>query len=400
MIAFIEKKDPSLCCGCGACVSICTHNALSFHINDEGYKEPVLNEKACVNCNLCDKVCPIMNADKVQKAPQLVYAAINKKQEILKSSSSGGVFSVIAEYVLENEGVVYGAAFDKSMTLKHIRITQPVELNKLRGSKYLQSDTEGIFKMAKEDLRNGKMVYFTGVPCQVAGLKLFLRKDYNNLFTTDIVCHGVPSQKIFDVFINHFREKRNVEITNYKFRDKRVNGWSCSSSSSCKKNGSDRIFEVYFDKTLNAYMNAFLSGSIDRESCYKCPFAKNERVGDITLADYWGVKKFHPEINCKLGVSLTIVNTDSGKEMFCKLKDYFSLVQSQLEWAASENPNLVHPTPRPKDRSNVFEYAFENPDEFIKRYTDKQHIRKSIKFALKRFVKSNPWLYRLLVKFK
>lgn len=167
-----------------------------------------------------------------------------------------------------------------------------------------------------------------------------------------------------------------------------------------KKNGSDRIFEVYFDKTLNAYMNAFLSGSIDRESCYKCPFAKNERVGDITLADYWGVKKFHPEINCKLGVSLTIVNTDSGKEMFCKLKDHFSLVQSQLEWAASENPNLVHPTPRPKDRSNVFEYAFENPDEFIKRYTDKQHIRKSIKFALKRFVKSNPWLYRLLVKFK
>ena len=400
MIAFISEKDPSLCCGCGACISVCAHAALAFRINDEGYKEPVLDENACVNCGLCDKVCPMMNANKVQCSPKQVYAAINKNVETLKQSSSGGAFTVIAERILGNGGVVYGAAFENDMTLKHIRIKSSGELKKLRGSKYLQSDTEGIFKQVKEDLRNGRQVYFTGVPCQVAGLKLFLRKDYDNLFTTDIVCHGVPSQKMFNVFMDHFRKERDVEIVDYRFRDKRVNGWSCSSSSSCKKNGTGKIFEVYFDKTLNAYMNAFLSGSIDRESCYKCPFAKNERVGDITLADYWGVKRFHSEINCRQGVSLVLINTDKGFEMFNRLQGRFELIESKLEWAASENPNLSHPMPRPKGRGEAFKKAFTNPEVYIKQNSDEQHFRKAVKFTLKRFVKSTPWLYKILVKLK
>ena len=167
-----------------------------------------------------------------------------------------------------------------------------------------------------------------------------------------------------------------------------------------KKNGTGKIFEVYFDKTLNAYMNAFLSGSIDRESCYKCPFAKNERVGDITLADYWGVKRFHSEINCRQGVSLVLINTDKGFEMFNRLQGRFELIESKLEWAASENPNLSHPTPRPKGRGEAFKKAFTNPEVYIKQNSDEQHFRKAVKFTLKRFVKSTPWLYKILVKLK
>lgn len=401
MIDFILKKDSSLCCGCGACVSVCAHKALTFHINEEGYKEPVLDESACVGCGLCDSVCPMMNAGKTLNKPKHVYAAINNNVETLKVSSSGGAFSVIAEHVLMNNGVVYGAAFDGTMTLKHVRITDSEKLGLLRGSKYIQSDTEGVFRRVKEDLRNGTLVYFVGVPCQVAGLKLFLRKEYDNLLTTDIVCHGVPSQKMFNVFIDAFRKRRGVEVVGYKFRDKRVNGWSCSSSSSsCKKVGSDKVFDIYFDKTLNAYMNAFLSGSIDRESCYKCPFATKDRVGDITLADYWGVKKYHRDLNCRNGVSLVLVNTDKGRDLFGEIQDDFNLTPSRLEWAAAENPNLSHPTSRPKGRDEAFKLAFSNSEEYIERYSDKRHFMKLMKFTLKRHVKSTPWLYELLLKLK
>lgn len=398
MIAFIEKQDHSLCCGCGACISACTHNALSFNINKEGFKEPVLDKSLCVDCGICSMVCPMMNANKTVNNPTDVYAAINKDRDTLESSSSGGVFSAVAEYVLNNGGIVYGAAFDSNLNLRHIRITKSEELFRLRGSKYLQSDMDGVISNVREDLKNGKFVYFVGVPCQVAGLKLFLHKDYVNLLTTDIVCHGVPSQKMFNVFTDKFQDKRNVKIIDYKFRDKRVNGWSCSSSSSCKKN--DKILNIYFDKILNAYMKAFLSGSINRESCYCCPYATSVRAGDITLADYWGVKKFHQNINARQGVSLLLVNTKKGNEVVRKIRNKIDLIPSKLEWAVSENPNLSHPTLRPQIRDFVYASTLSNPEKYIALFFDKNHTIKLIKFTLKRHVKSTPWLYNFLLKFK
>lgn len=398
MLAFINERDSSRCCGCGACVSICAHKALRLVENAEGYKEPTLDAALCIDCGLCEKVCPMTNAARVLHIPRQVYAAINKDTATVRASSSGGVFSVIAEHTLREGGAVYGAAFGDGMTVRHIRISRTEDLARLRGSKYVQSDTEGVFRQVKDDLRRDLPVYFTGVPCQVAALKLYLRKDYPNLTTTDIVCHGVPSQRMFNLFLDCFQKRRNAVVVGYKFRDKRVNGWSCSSSCSCRNAKSDKAFEILYDKTLNSYMNAFLSGAIDRKSCYVCPFARHERTGDLTLADYWGVRRHHPEMDMHNGVSLLLVNTDRGGAVLNSLADKLHLTPSRLELAAQENPNLSHPTPMYAGRGTVYSEAFAAPETFVARWAERNYPANRLKFEAKRLVKSTPWLYSLLKK--
>lgn len=398
----IDKIGYKLCCGCTSCKEICPKDALQMVYNNEGFRYPELNKDNCINCGLCDKVCPILNANTLKyQQSQQVYAAVNKDDDILKESSSGGIFSSIASYILNNGGYVCGAAFDDNLYLHHILINSKEELYRLRGSKYLASENEGIYAKIRNLLNDGKLVYYTGTGCQVAGLRAFLRKEYENLITSDLVCHGTPSQKMFRAFVTEIEKRHKVKLYKYAFRDKNVNGWSCCSSSSSSMDlATGRNVYIDFDRIQNAYFTAFITGCMNREGCYECPFTETHRCGDITLADYWGVKKFHKEIKAFKGVSAIIVNTDKGRDMLNKISDNIELTPSKMEWVALVNANLVKKTSRPERRNTIY-YELDNDSyKMIKSFFSKSHYFKYCKFIIKKHIRKNEWLFGLLYNFK
>ena len=344
------------CVGCGACAEICSRRAIKLSSNIEGFLYPIVNEELCILCGFCKKVCPALHSDNIKQTEKgEAYAVINRNLEVLKQSSSGGVFSAIAEYIFQQGGVVYGAAFDSNLILAHKKIDNIQALQELRGSKYLQSNIQKSFKEIKSILQDNKWVYFVGTSCQVAALKLFLRKEYDKLLTSDLVCHGVPSQKIFHLFVNEFERKNECKILQYNFRDKKVNGWSCSSSSAyVKENKTGKHKYVGFDKILNSYFSAFISGAINRECCYKCMYTTEERVSDITLADFWGVEEYHKNLNISDGVSFISVNTDKGRYVFDRIKDSLTIENSQYEYAEKINKCLYQSTRRPQLRDTIY----------------------------------------------
>lgn len=392
---YLEGKNVVDCCGCRSCEQACPVEAISMQFDAEGFLYPDVDLDMCIDCGVCAKVCGIDNANKAKHPQGNFFAAFNNNVQTRKISSSGGVFSAIAEYVLDRGGVVYGAAFTEDLQLEYTRVENKEGLDRLRGSKYIQADTENSFSQVKRDLEVGRLVYFVGTGCQIAGLKLYLRKDYNNLLTSDLVCHGTPSIKLFHLFTDKIETDREIKLKDYKFRDKTVNGWSCSSSSSYK-NRFGREKTILYDKTMNAYMNAFLSGAIAREVCYECPFVGGERTGDVTLADYWSIRKHHPEIDYQHGVSCISVNTESGNKLIKALKANISTRESRYEWAVDENYNLKGKTIRPKERDAIYKNAFSNPERFINQYTKKNDAMLRIKFELKRLVRRNERLYFLL----
>ena len=398
----IDKIGNKLCCGCSSCKEICPKDALQMVCNNEGFRYPELNKDKCIDCGLCDKVCPILNATSFKHLEkQQVYAAVNKDDNVLKESSSGGIFSVIASYILLNGGYVCGAAFEDDLYLHHILINSKEELYRLRGSKYIASENEGIYTEIKNLLNDGIMVYYTGTGCQVAGLRAFLRKEYVNLITSDLVCHGTPSQKMFRAFVTEIEKKYNVKLYNYAFRDKKVNGWSCnSSSSSSRELATGRNVYMDFERIQNAYFTAFISGSINREGCYECPFADPHRCGDITLADYWGVEQFHKEIKAFKGVSAIVVNTDKGRDLLKKISDNVDLTPSKMEWVTVVNANLVKKTPRPERRNTIYKELDNDSNKMIISFISKSHYINYLKFILKKYVRKNEWLFTLLYNLK
>ena len=366
MIKYIKSQNLADCCGCRGCEQICAHKALTMQENEEGFLYPVLNKEACVDCGLCEKVCPLMHGKDLPYEEGLPIAAQNLNPQDLFTSSSGGAFVAIAKEILSDEGVVYGAAFDNGPTLCHQRITTTKGLESLKGSKYLQSDTRDVYQQVKKDLTSGKQVYFVGTPCQVAGLRLFLRKKYELLFTSDFVCHGTPSNKIFCNTVNHAGSKIGGKFKNYSFRDKNIKGWNCSSSSSWE-NGKKEIYKIY-SKDMEAYFNAFISGDLMRMNCYSCPFARFERCSDITLADYWGVRVFNPEFpDIGKGVSLLLINSERGRTLFNEIHSQFCWQEIKKEHTV-RNPNLYRPTPLNDNRNTSYQMAFNDYNAFVEKY--------------------------------
>lgn len=379
ILNFISRNK---CCGCGACVEICPKKALTMEEDEEGFLRPVLNMDFCIDCGGCDNVCPMKSENLVKHEIQASYAAINQNRGILKKSSSGGVFSVIAEYVIKNGGVVYGACFDEKLKLAHRGVEVINDLELLRGSKYLQSYSYECFPKIRQQLRNGKLVYFVGTGCQVAALKLFLRKSYDNLITSDLICHGVPSHKLFDTFVSTYEKLTNREVIYYRCRDKYAGGWSGSQTVDYKtKKGIRRDL---FNPVLAGYMKAFMSGDFFRESCFVCPYACEQRSGDITLADYWGIERYH-KINSLNGVSAILVNTSKGKEILDKIKSNLSLVETQVDYIKVDNHNLYTPFQRPLYRDNSYKDLKTNPQQVIYQYIN-QNQKIKIKFWIKHFM--------------
>ena len=345
----LDKKE---CCGCTACLSACPKQCISMERDDEGFLYPVIAKDLCINCGLCEKVCPVENPV-YKNETSAVYAAYVKDEHQRMQSTSGGAFYALAKWIIEQSGIVYGAAFDNDFKLKHIGVESLSDLQQLRGSKYLQSDLGNVFGEIKEHLRKGRWVYFVGVGCQVAGLHSFLRKEYETLVTSDLVCHGVPSQLMFDWHLDYLRRKEKGEITSYSFRDNK--GWggceSYSYDSQVRGKQGVRKLQGYF---LSPYLYSFMWAFNHRYSCYDCKFARIPRQGDITLADYWGVKKFFPELDTSKGVSLILINTEKGEKMWMKIQSSLEYRTSCVADAALANGNLVHTTKMPEIRKSCY----------------------------------------------
>ncbi len=304
------------CNGCGTCNLVCPMEAISFLPDDEGFLRPLIDKEKCINCGVCVKRCSANNIEKEEKEKesQSAYAAHIKDKNIRMSSSSGGIFTAIATIVIENGGVVFGAAFDDDLTVKHIAIRNTAELKLLQGSKYVQSQIGDTYLIAKQYLNKGIQVLFTGTPCQIQGLYSFLNKEYDNLITQDVICHGVPSPMIWKKYIE-YREKEAASTTQRTFFRHKKYGWKMYSVQFQFQNCTEYI--QIFSKDL--YMRSFLENLTLRPSCYQCSFKGINKQSDITLADFWGIDKTYPQLDDNMGVSLVILNSKKGHEIFKKL---------------------------------------------------------------------------------
>lgn len=355
------------CTGCMACYNACSHKAIEIEKDKDGFLRPVIREDICVDCNLCEKSCPIITPLEARNNIPSIYAAWHEKDR--RVSSSGGAFSAFARMVLSQGGVVIGAAFDKELHLKHILIDDVEGLAALRGSKYVQSEIGDIFKIVKQQLKCGKRVFFCGTPCQVAGLRGFLKKDYDLLLTADLACHGVPSDEVFQSYLKKLKNRLGKDedrllIMNYEFR--RRDGWGFAPSIST----TNGYRPLYGREAL--YMDAFDKCALFRESCYHCPFAKIPRVGDVTLADFWGLGRHGNKFNHSVtrGVSLILANTEKGDRALRNLNNTF-IEERTLEEALVENHNLIGPSKRHAKRNDIIR-AFlderENLDSIDRNY--------------------------------
>lgn len=338
------------CTGCGACANACEKSALEMTFDDEGFRYPVINTDKCVNCKLCESACPVNRLDSTVVAGKTnikAYYAFSKATEICANSSSGGIFTEIATQVISCGGVVYGVGFDNSWNVAHMRAETIGELNDLRTSKYVQSDTGSVYREVKTELLNGRTVLFTGTPCQVAALKAFLGKAYDNLITQDIICHGVPSPGLWNTYLD--QDHRSKNITEISFRDK-TQGWNAFSMKVRYADGTSYRKLA----TEDPYERAFLANLILRPSCHQCQFKTVSRCSDITLADYWGVEVVHPELKEQQGVSLVLVHSDKGQTLLGEIKDKLVLSETEIDIAISMNHGATHSVKAHRNRYQCF----------------------------------------------
>lgn len=363
----IQIKNKENCCGCSACKNICPQNAIEMVEDEKKFRYPKISLDICIDCGLCEKVCPIINKQKENNREILAYAAKNKNEAVRMKSSSGGIFSLIAENIINKDGVVFGAVFNENFDVEHIKISNVNEISKIRGSKYIQSNIKETYKEAKKALEEGKRVLFTGTPCQVEGLKSYLMKDYDNLYTQDIICHGVPSKKVWDKYLDFRKNMDNDTPNSIFFRSKENEGWNKYQLLFQYNN-----FEKYINHSEDLFMKIFLNDIALRDSCYECKFKKKNRNSDITLADFWGINEVMPEMNDEKGTSLVLVNSEKGKELLEELEDKIEIKQVNFELAISNNPSM---TTCPEKNSYREEF-FKNLDnmglkDVIARYIEK-----------------------------
>lgn len=343
-----SKQD---CTGCSACKNSCPKNAISMMPDNYGFIYPSINVNLCVKCGICKSVCPANPNEMINSKNSITYAAINKNKDIIKKSSSGGAFVAIASYVLENNGVVCGCAWKDDLSAEQIFIDNMEDLTKLQGSKYVQSNIGKSFKKTKKYLEQKKLVFYTGTPCQIAGLKSFLGKKYNNLITADLICHGVPNEMFFKGYLEYLEKNLSGKIIKFEFRDKKY-GWRFVGKVTYEKN--NKIYEKAVVPINSYYYNYFAHGYIYRDSCYTCKYAGENRQGDFTLGDYWGIEKYHPKINTRNGVSVLLVNSDKGEELLVKLNKYIDFTHSNLEFAKANNGQLNGPMEKNQKREAIF----------------------------------------------
>lgn len=377
MVLFDDKTQ---CCGCNACLNVCPQKAISIQEDEDGFVYPSIDSNICVNCGLCRQVCEYRKKEKASATSKsVVYAAKGKNRTLTSKSSSGGVFATLAQIAINDGGIVFGCALELvggEYVAHHISIEDIKNLWRIQGSKYVQSNIGDAYTRAKKALDIGKFVLFSGTPCQIAGLKSYLKKDYDNLLTVDLVCHGVPNSRLFNSYIKFEESKIGGTISEISFRNKTDFRITIRYSVM----GKERIKRI--PSSLSSFYNFFLRGDIYRENCYSCKYASPERVSDLTLGDYWGFSAVHPDakkrrnLKEKDGVSCVLLNTKKGKNFFLKHEDFFECLESDFDKASRFNGQLLRPCKESSKRTRLFELMKEKGyaavDEFYFNYLGKK----------------------------
>ena len=373
----IENNGNQACCGCTACKTVCPKQCITMSEDAEGFLYPKVDASLCIDCQACVRVCPFHNPAKEEK-PQSVYAALNKNEEIRRDSSSGGMFTILAEKVIKDGGVVFGARFTDDWRVEIVPTETIDGLAAFRGSKYLQAQMGSSLVLAKKYLQEGRKVLFSGTPCQIAGLRHYLRKDYDNLLAVDFVCHGVPSPKVWKMYLDEVSKASQRAISDIKFRDK-PQGWK-RFNFTLSYNESNKSYTISSYNGDNHYMRAFLSDMILRPSCYNCQAKCGRSKSDITLADYWGIDQVHPNMDDDKGTSLLIVRTEKGRQAL----DFYqtTYTESTYEDAFRFNPAIEKSAlPHPK-RADFFNKLDSTKD--LLKLIDKE-LRPSTKQRVRNF---------------
>lgn len=333
------------CSGCTACYNACPTKAIDMIENKEGFKEPKVDTQKCIRCGLCDKVCVMQNSHNKSGKEPLVYGVKNKNIDERKQSQSGGAFYILAKRTLEENGVVYGAILDVDFVVRHTRAETIDETQRMQGSKYVQSDLGDTFLSVRDDLDLNKRVLFSGTPCQVAGLKAFLKKDYENLLTVDLICHGVPSPKVWRDYVQWQRKRfKRKQIRAFNFRDK-SRGWGPHFES---------FFVNNTKKSYCIYTQIFYGHKSMRKSCYVCPFTSKYRVADFTIGDFWGIERINPNFKDQYGVSVILVNTEKAESKWHDLAVEFDAFTARFEDVLERNPCLSKPFKKPEEREKFW----------------------------------------------
>lgn len=344
-VDFLEKKSD--CSGCHACYNACPKNCISMDRDSEGFWYPIVNLDECVHCNMCQRVCPAVNENKTDNMP-VAYIGFNNNSSVRKNSSSGGIFTAIADELLNKDATIYGAAFNDEYDVEHIGVDNADGLEKLRTSKYVQSKIGKTYKETKAKLDDGEYVFYTGTPCQIEGLKAYLGKDYEKLYTQDIVCHGVPSPNIWNEYVKYM--SKGNDIKSISFRDKKF-GWHYFSMriTTDKSNYVKRLDQ-------DVFIRLFLDNIILRPSCYDCKFKKEVRISDFTIADCWRPAKVKSQLkDDDKGLSMMFVNSEKGKELFESLKTDLTYQEVDYNLAIASQSAATGSVKMPKNRQIFFD---------------------------------------------
>lgn len=379
MIDIKRKED---CCGCNACGDICPKDAISYHTDNEGFWYPQIDKRKCINCGLCNKVCPIETECKSRKnniSKPECYATEHKSIEVIFNSTTGGMFTALAECMYAQKGYVGGAIHNDDFSVSHFISNNRNDLLKLRRSKDLQSNAEGFHKKVKTLLDQGEKVLACGVPCQIAGLLNYLGKDYENLITVDLICAGVNSPKVWRKYLDYIEDMNGSKIIWTENKSKEY-GWNKLTQKFVFENG-----EEYFDtdKTSLFTHGYIVSHLYCRPSCYECNFKGFPRIADITIGDFWGITKHTNNHSSNMGTNLVMINSEKGKSYFDKIKKRVNYEQTPIEWAISGNPALLNSISKLSDKREAFFHDLDKMpfDELIKEF--EPHKQSWLKLSLK-----------------
>lgn len=375
----IKVEEKSRCSGCHACSNACPKNCIQMTSDEEGFWYPQVNKEKCIDCGLCEKVCPIIHKWHPDDSRKITaIAAINLNEEIRLKSSSGGIFTLIAEEIIKQGGVVFGAALtDDFRSVHHIYVDNTDDLEKLRGSKYVQSKIGDTYKQAKDFLDSGRKVLFTGTPCQIGGLYSYLRKPYENLFTQDIICHGVPSPMVWKKYVDE-REKKAASTTQRMFFRHKKYGWKTFAVLFEFANNTAYVKNLRED----SFMRAFLSNSCLRPSCHECSFKSVKRQADITLADFWGVQNVLHDMDDDKGTSLVLIHSERGQDLLKEITQLIRMESVAIEVLTKYNSAVNHSAEPSQYRSEYIKRVMaESPDKLASEYF-KIPIKRKIKLFL------------------
>ena len=328
----ITAVEKDLCTGCGACLNACNNKAIEFVLDDEGFFEPMVESAHCTQCGICNNACPVMNPPEGSKVMES-YAAQSTDMNILKDSTSGGIFTVLAQWIIGNNGIVYGCIWDKECNAIITKAEREEEIIPMRGSKYVWSSAVNVYGEIKQFLLEGRLVLFCGLPCQIAGLKTYLQNEYSNLFLVDFLCSGAPSPLAFKKYLDTICTEKDKSKLNFKFRNKIPYGVGVHITYQGQKKKNKRRGE----NISNSYYYSFYINLINRRSCYQCPFGTDLRISDLTICDYWGIENYHKEFKNILGVSALMINTEKGKYLINCNSAKVNLVKTDIKNIAKAN---------------------------------------------------------------